>query len=141
MDYVPLGLGTENLFLDSVGMSDLIAAYIRVTDLGRAEAFYRRLFARAALMAGPSFTFFDINGKVFGLLEAGDESKCERWCKPSAPHLKIEVADLKVQAARLAMLAVPIIKPLSDVGHLRSVQFRDTEGNTIELYQTMFALD
>jgi predicted enzyme related to lactoylglutathione lyase len=122
-------------------MSELVADYVRVQNRARAEAFYRQVFTRAAVMVRSSVTFFDVDGHVFGLLEPGDFSECRQVVAQSQPHLKLEVTDVRDEAVRLKRLSVLIVKPVHDAGYFRFVHFKDSEGNIVELYQTLLAID
>lgn len=122
-------------------MSEPLVDYISVKNRSRAELFYQKLFPKAAFRMKGRAALFDMGGHVFGLLEANHEADCQHHCRKSAPHLRLEVTDVWAEAAKLIPLAVRIVEPVHEAGYFRVVQFKDTEGNTIELYQTLLALD
>ena len=76
-------------------MSELVADYIRVKDPARAEAFYRKVFNRAGVMIRSSVTFLDVDGHVFGLLDARNIGKSGQVSHPATPHLKLKVTGVR----------------------------------------------
>ncbi len=110
----------------------LTSVYVFVKDLKRAKEFYEKIFNRQA--QGDPPTFFVGNGIRFWLFDyqaANDERAVfGHNCLPS-----FEVNNIKSFMEKLVELQAPIVFPLTLIGNSWVLEFRDTEGNDIEVWQ------
>jgi len=113
-----------------------IALYLCVHDRQRAEAFYKRLFGSASVMANASFVFFDLGGFIFGLFAPDHEYERKQFCHQNAPQLRVQMADVRSEYKKICAMTVKIIQPLQNSSEVEWFQFLDTEGNTVEFYQS-----
>jgi predicted enzyme related to lactoylglutathione lyase len=75
---------------------------------------------------------FDLGGAYFGLFYAtydGEKLVFGNNCVPN-----IEVEDIEAEYERVGALAAEIDPGIHRVGDYRYFQFKDTEGNIVELY-------
>ena len=110
----------------------LTSVYVFVKDMKRATEFYEQIFNQKA--QGESPTFFVGSGIRFWLFDyqaANDERAIfGHNCLPS-----FEVSDIKSFMEKLAELKAPIVYPLTLLGKSWVLEFTDTEGNDIEVWQ------
>jgi predicted enzyme related to lactoylglutathione lyase len=111
---------------------NLTSVYIFVKDLPRAVRFYEQIFNQQA--QGDSPTFFVGNGIRFWLFDyqAANDKRAVfgHNCLPS-----FQVNDIQSFIQRLAELNAPIVYPLTLLGNSWVLEFQDTEGNDIEVWQ------
>jgi len=113
-----------------------VALYLCVSDRRRAEFFYKGLFAEASVMTTGQFTFFDLDGFVFGLFQLAAGSG-RLLCPPdAAPQLHVRVADVRSEFEKIRAMTVKLVKPLQDSPRGKFFWFLDTEGNTVEFYES-----
>lgn len=103
--------------------------YLCVTDLQRAVNFYEQLLNQKVGADG----FFIINGirmMLFDYQSVNDDRIVfGHNCLPS-----FEVNDIKAFMEKLAQLNAPIIFPCTQIGNNWVLEFKDSEGNPIEVY-------
>jgi len=107
------------------------SAYIAVSDRKRAEAFWQKVFQLKSSMSNDSFTFFDIDGFLFGLFDPTGTS--EKVQKGNNCVVCLHVKDADAESLRLEAFA-DITMPIHSVGLYRVFQIEDSEGNVVEFY-------
>ena len=112
----------------------LTSVYVFVKDLKRATKFYEQIFNQKA--QGDNSTFIVGSGIRFWLFDY--QSNDERAvfghnCLPS-----FEVSNIKMFMEKLAKLNVSIVYPLTLLGNSWVLEFTDTEGNDIEVWQPAY---
>ena len=111
---------------------ELTSVYVFVKDLKRATAFYEQIFNQPE--QGGSSTFYVGGGIRFWLFDyqaANDERAVfGHNCLPS-----FKVSDIKCFMEKLEELQAPIIFPLTLINDSWVLEFTDTEGNDIEVWQ------
>ena len=110
----------------------LTSVYVFVKNLKRATEFYEKIFNQKA--QGDPPTFFVGGGIRFWLFDyqtANDERAVfGHNCLPS-----FEVNNIKSFMTKLEELKAPIVFPLTLLGNSLVLEFTDTEGNDIEVWQ------
>jgi predicted enzyme related to lactoylglutathione lyase len=110
----------------------LNSLYICVKDMNRAIDFYESLLEQSVEKREEVFSVFDINGFRFCLF---DNSKVQEKvnfgdnCLPS-----FEVNDINELISRLEILNAEIVFPVTKINNNLVLEFKDTEGNDIEVY-------
>jgi predicted enzyme related to lactoylglutathione lyase len=104
----------------------------------RAVSFYEQIFNQKATGDG---TAFDINGiRKFWLFDyqAANDSRAifGHNCMPS-----FEVSDIKAFMQKLKELQVPLVYPLTHLGNNWVFEFKDPEGNDIEIFSKYHPLE
>lgn len=105
--------------------------YICVKDMERAIAFYEKLLGQKVTKRDEIYSVFDINGFRYGLFANQKMNEAKQWgnnCLPS-----FEVNDINLFLKRLEELNCPIVFPLTVIGKNKVLEFRDSEGNDIEI--------
>lgn len=103
--------------------------YICVWDMERAIRFYESFFAQEVTEKDDIYSVFDINGFRFGLFAFEKMKEVHTFgsnCLPS-----ISVANLEILKQKLEGLEV--IFPITRIGSNWVSEFKDSEGNHIEL--------
>jgi len=110
--------------------------YLCVKDVPRAVNFYERILNQSVEDDG----FFVINGirlMLFDYQSVNDDRIVfGHNCLPS-----FEVSDIKAFMDKLNELEAPIIFPCTRIGNNWVLEFKDTEGNPIEVYSKYRPLD
>ena len=108
----------------------LTSVYVFVKDIKRATEFYERIFNQKA----QDNTFFVGNGIRFWLFDyqAANDLRADfgHNCLPS-----FEVNNINKFMEKLEELKAPIVFPLTLLGNSLVLEFTDTEGNDIEVWQ------
>jgi len=104
--------------------------YICVKDIKRAVYFYEQILNQKAEGDG---TLFVINGIRFWLFDYQSANDTRivygHNCLPS-----FEVSDIKALMDKLEELQTPLVFPLTHIGNNWVLEFKDPEGNDIEVY-------
>lgn len=128
---------------------------VTVSDLDRAEAFYREAFdldvadrfevsgeafATAVGVDGAagSFVHLDAGGTRIELVEfepRGDPREDGRLDEPGTPHVGLETEDVDAVVADLPADAELVSEPQTTASGARVVFLRDPEGNLVELLE------
>lgn len=98
----------------------------------RAVAFYERFLEQPIKIKDKIFSVFDFNGFRLCLF-APDQVK-EKVCWGDNCLLSFEVVDMDKLINKLKKLKVKIVYPLTKIGGNYVLEFKDTEGNDIEVY-------
>ncbi len=107
------------------------SAYIAVKDRERAERFWEQIFLIGPAMKNETFTFFNIDGFMFGLFDPSNVDEDIAFGNNCVLNLHVEDADF--EAERISQFS-KIVMPVSSVGPYRLFQIEDTEGNIVEFY-------
>ncbi|MDY6769525.1 MAG: VOC family protein [Candidatus Nanohaloarchaea archaeon] len=111
---------------------ELSSVYVGVEDMERALNFYRKLFGAEPVQEEERFSMFDVGGIHFGLYNAsydGEELEFGNNCVPD-----LEVDDIDATYQRIQAFAPEIDDELFETEDHILFQFKDTEGNTIEVF-------
>ncbi|AJH00956.1 glyoxalase [Clostridium beijerinckii] len=103
--------------------------YLCVKDMNRAIDFYENLFEQAVTVRDEIYSVFDINGFRLGLFayeKVNEKHVFGNSCLPS-----IEVNSFDVLKSKLEKLE--IVFPIKQIGANWVAEFRDSEGNNIEI--------
>lgn len=105
--------------------------YVCVKDMNRAIEFYERLLGQEVTERDEIYSVFDINGFRYGLF-AHEKMKEEKfWGNNCLPSL--EVDDIDLIQKKLKELNCPIVFPLTVIGWNEVLEFKDSEGNCVEI--------
>ncbi|WP_143317644.1 VOC family protein [Clostridium sp. HBUAS56017] len=110
----------------------LNSLYICVKDMKRAIDFYEELLEQKVSVRDELFSIFDIKGFRFCLFNNGKAKEEVCWgdnCLPS-----FQVNDINKLINRLEHLNAEIVFPLTKINDNFVLEFKDTEGNDIEVY-------
>lgn len=107
------------------------SCYLAVRDRVRAEAFWKRVFDREPARENENFTFFDIDGFLFGLFDPASLDEGVRFGNNSVVCIRVDDAD--AEHARLSEFA-EVVLPLHSIRTYRVFQIADPEGNVVEFY-------
>lgn len=111
--------------------------YLCVQDLNRAVAFYEQLLNQKAEGDGTLFVVNDIRFWLFDYQAANDNRVVfGHNCLPS-----FEVNDIKALMEKLEKLQAQIVFPLTHLGNNWVLEFKDLEGNDIEVYSRYHPLE
>ncbi|WP_088186722.1 VOC family protein [Desulfosporosinus sp. FKA] len=105
--------------------------YVCVKDMERAIDFYERLLEQKVTERNEIYSVFNISGFRYGLFANQKMNEKKTWgnnCLPS-----FEVNDINLIQMRLEELNCPIIFPLTIIGKNKVLEFKDSEGNDIEI--------
>lgn len=106
--------------------------YICIKDMERAIHFYERFFEQPVSVRDEVFSIFDIKGFRFCLFNNQKVNESVKWgdnCLPS-----FEVNDMDRLLEKLRTLEAEIVFPLSKINNNWVLEFKDSEGNDIEVY-------
>ncbi|MGH4118224.1 VOC family protein [Clostridium sp.] len=106
--------------------------YICVKDMNRAINFYEELLSQSVEKRDEVFSVFNIGGFRFCLFDNSKVQEKVNWgdnCLPS-----FEVNDMNELFNRLEVLKAEIVFPVTKINNNLVLEFRDTEGNDIEVY-------
>lgn len=110
----------------------LNSLYMCVKDMNRAIDFYEKLLEQSVEKRDEIFSIFNIDGFRFCLFNNSKVQEKVNWgdnCLPS-----FEVNDMSKLMDRLETLNAKIVFPLTKINDNLVLEFKDTEGNDIEVY-------
>ncbi|MEE9377000.1 MAG: VOC family protein [Candidatus Lokiarchaeia archaeon] len=110
----------------------LNSLYICVKNMDRAIKFYENFFEQPIFKKDKIFSIFDIKGFRFCLFNNSEVNENVTWgdnCLPS-----FEVNDINKLIEKLKILEREIVFPLTKIFDKWVLEFKDTEGNDIEVY-------
>jgi len=110
----------------------LNSLYICVKDMNRAIDFYERLLERSPEKRDEVFSIFNINGFRFCLFNNSRVQEKVNWGDNCLPSL--EVNNMSRLIERLEILNAEIVFPVTKIYDNLVLEFKDTEGNDIEVY-------
>lgn len=105
--------------------------YVCVKDMQRAIEFYETLLGQKVTEKDKIYSVFDINGFRYGLFANQCVNEEKVWGNNCLPSL--EVNDMNLIIERLKELDCMIIFPLTNIGKNQVLEFKDSEGNDIEI--------
>src|SRR5690242_6729115 len=104
--------------------------YVCVSDLGRAEEFYTKVFGAEPTRRTPNYTGFDLGGSMFGLFRQDafpEQYPCVRGNSTTA---NILVEDIDAEFARIKSLdPMGMTDKIASVGPVRLFHFSDHDMN------------
>lgn len=106
--------------------------YICVKDMERAIHFYERFLEWPVSVRDDVFSIFDIKGFRFCLFNNQKMNENVIWgdnCLPS-----FEVSNMDRLLKKLKVLGAEIVFPLTKINSNWVLEFKDSEGNDIEVY-------
>ncbi|MBU3142692.1 VOC family protein [Clostridium sp. CF012] len=110
----------------------LNSLYICVKDMNRAIDFYEKLLQQSIEKRDEVFSSFSIDGFRFCLFNNNKAQEKVNWgdnCLPS-----FQVNDMNKLIDRLEILNAKIVFPVTKINNNLVLEFKDTEGNDIEVY-------
>ncbi len=110
----------------------LNSLYICVKNMDRAIKFYENFFEQPVFKKDKILSIFNIKGFRFCLFNNGEVNENVTWgdnCLPS-----FEVNDINKEIEKLKILDREIVFPLTKIRDNWVLEFKDTEGNDIEVY-------
>ena len=110
----------------------LNSLYICVKNMNRAIKFYENFFEQPVFKKDKIFSIFNIKGFRFCLFNNSEVKENVIWgdnCLPS-----FEVNDINKVIEKLKILDREIVFPLTKILNNWVLEFKDTEGNDIEVY-------
>lgn len=110
----------------------LNSMYICVKNMERAINFYEEFFKQKVDIKDEVFSIFNLNGFRFCLFNNGKVNEEVAWgdnCLPS-----FEVNNIEKLTERLLELNAKIVFPLTKIKNNWVLEFKDSEGNDIEIY-------
>ena len=105
--------------------------YVCVKDMQRAIDFYESLLGQKVTEKDKTYSVFDINGFRYGLFANQSVNEEKIWGNNCLPSLEVNNIDL-IQK-KLKQLNCTIVFPLTNIGKNQVLEFRDSEGNDIEI--------
>ena len=105
--------------------------YVCVKDMERAIEFYEKLLGQKVTKRDEVYSVFDINGFRYGLFANERVNETKVWGNNCLPSL--EVNDIEMIEKLLHDLNCPIVFPLTVIGNNKVLEFKDSEGNDIEI--------
>lgn len=110
----------------------LNSAYICVKNMKRAIQFYENFLEQKVNIKDTVFSIFVFKG--FRLCLFNFSAVNERVKYGDNCLLSFEVDDIKESMQRIKGLKAPIVYPLAKIGTSWVFEFRDSEGNDVEVY-------
>ena len=110
--------------------------YICIKDIDRAIDFYEKILKQKASKIFPNFVISGIRFCMYDYQKINDTVVFGDNCLPS-----FEVNDIEDFIKKLSELNVSIIMPLTKIGNNWVLEFKDTEGNDIEVYSKWYPLE
>lgn len=110
----------------------LNSLYICVKDMRRAIDFYEKFFEQSVYKKDDVFSVFNLKGFRFCLFNNKKVNEEVNWgdnCLPS-----FEVNNIDILAEKLKTLRAEIVFPLTKINDNLVLEFKDSEGNDIEVY-------
>ncbi len=110
----------------------LNSLYICVKNMKRAIKFYETFLGQRVTINDEIFSIFDLDGFRFCLFNHNKVSEEVIYgdnCLPS-----FEVNNIHILLDRLNKLNTPIVFPLTKINNNYVLEFKDSEGNDIEVY-------
>lgn len=106
--------------------------YICVKDMDRAINFYEQFLEQKVEKSDATFSIFNIKGFRFCLFNNSKVGEAVVWGDNCLPSFEVEDMDNLVE--KLKVLKAEIVFPLTKIGDNLVLEFKDSEGNDIEVY-------
>ena len=111
----------------------LDTVYISVKNMQGALEFYRRVFQKEPEEVSERFSSFRLGSITFGLYNPKIDGGKIRWGTNCVPCFQVE--NIEKEFDRLRQLAPLIDDKIHRYGNYYLFQFKDPEGNLIEVYE------
>ncbi len=111
----------------------LNSIYVSVKNMERAIEFYKKLFQKKPANIDMRMTSFDLNGFYFLLFDPAVDSEEVKFGNNCVPNFKVE--NVKEKYARIKQFTSTIDDEVQDLGEVKLFQFKDSEGNILEIYE------
>ena len=108
------------------------SVYVSVKDMDRAVDFYEKLFGKKADSLSERYSEFHFENIGLGLYNPsvdGDRAVYGTNCV-----INFEIEDAEKEYERIKKIAPKIDDEIMDLGEMNLFQFKDTEGNLLEVY-------
>ena len=103
--------------------------YICVKDMKRAVNFYEELLEMKVTVYDEIYSVFDINGFRFGLFSYGKMNEPHIFGSNCLPSLDVNSIDI----LKKKLENLDVVFPLTKIGQNYVAEFKDSEGNHIEI--------
>lgn len=110
----------------------LNSMYICVKNMDRAIAFYESLLIRPVKIKDKVLSIFDIDGFRLCLFNNKQVNEDVTWGDNCLPSFEVNDIDKLIQ--KLSELNAEIVFPLTQIKDNLVLEFKDSEGNDIEVY-------
>ncbi|WP_434303070.1 VOC family protein [Clostridium botulinum] len=114
----------------------LRSLYICVKNMERAIEFYEDLLGQKVTEKNDIYSVFDINGFRYGLFASEKMNEVKKWGNNCLPSLEVSNIDLVLK--KLEKLNCKIVFPLTIIGENQVLEFKDSEGNDIEITRPLY---
>lgn len=111
----------------------LNSIYVSVENMERATEFYKKLFQKEPANVDKRMTSFDLHGFYFLLFDQAIDGEKVEFGNNCVPDFKVE--NVKEEHARIKQFAPTIDDEIQDLGEVKLFQFKDSEGNILEIYE------
>ncbi|BDB01457.1 VOC family protein [Clostridium botulinum] len=109
----------------------LKSLYVCVKDMKRAIEFYENLLRQKVTEKNDIYNVFDINGFRYGLFANEKMNEAKKWGNNCLPSLEVSNMDLILK--KLEELHCKLVFPLTIIDENQVLEFKDSEGNYIEI--------
>ncbi len=110
----------------------LNSLYLCVKDMERAIGFYERFLERPVTEKDEIFSIFDVDGFRFCLFDNNKAGESVAWGDNCLPSFQIDTLESLLK--KIEELQVEIVFPLTSIKDNWVLEFKDSEGNDIEVY-------
>jgi len=110
----------------------LNSSYICVKNMKRAIDFYEKFLERKVSVRDELFSIFEVDRFFFYLFN--NKKAKEKVTYGDNCLLSFEVENIKQVQEKLKKLGVKIVYPLTKIGKNLVLEFKDPEGNDVEVY-------
>lgn len=110
----------------------LNSLYLCVKDMERAIDFYERFLERPVTEKDEIFSIFDVDGFRFCLFDNNKARESVTWGDNCLPSFRIDTLESLLK--KIEELQVEIVFPLTHIKDNWVLEFKDSEGNDIEVY-------
>ncbi|WP_100489147.1 VOC family protein [Sporolactobacillus pectinivorans] len=111
---------------------NLNSMYICVKDMDRAIHFYEKFLDQEVSEKDKIFSTFNFEHNRLCLFYNTGVHEKHVWGNNCLPSFQVNDMDLLVK--RIHELGAPIVFPLTKIGNSLVLEFKDSEGNDIEVY-------
>lgn len=112
--------------------------YVCVSDMDRAADFYRGLFQSEPSLVTPTYTGFQLNGALFGLLSQEVYGSDQPVVRGNSTMVNVLVEDIDAEFDRVrALKPRNMTDSVRSIGPYRMFIAADPDGNLIEFYEVV----
>src|SRR6056297_998532 len=111
------------------------AFYLCVKNMDRAVGFYEWLFARPVDKKDERMSLFEFENFSFLLFDPKKDQKKVVWGNNAI--INIQVEDLEKYLKKIKQKKLKIVLPKQKINQYSLFQFKDTEGNVVEVYEVV----